>query len=366
MISPFEFQRPLDGVAVLGRDEEIDTVVEHATDGRPLLLTAPRRYGKTSLLRAAQHRLQSAGHAVVYVDLYGIGSAAEFAIRLEAAWRQVPVRWHERAARLLRTADVGVQLGGPGLRAVLSRRPDTDPTGALHTLLDLPVRLADDDADERVVVILDEFQALGVLDGIEGLLRSHVQHHAGVAGYVFAGSEPHLLAAAFEDPDRPFYGQTMRLRLDRPSRSALADIVSDGLQRHGRHPGDILDALLDRGRRHPQRTMMLAHFLFLATSEGQVAGPVELDVALAAARDHVRDEVHGRYDALTTNQKQALRLVAHDLSAYRGQPFVSLDAGSVSATLRQLRRDGLLESDGDDDRFVDPMLADWIRTALPL
>lgn len=138
--------------AVVGREEEIDTVVAHGTDGGPLLLTAPRRYGKTSLLRAAQARLQEHGHAVVYTDLYGVGSTAEFAIRLEAAWRAVPVGWRERAAQLLRTADVGVQLGGPGLRAVLSRRPDTDPTGALHTLLDLPLRLAaDTDGTDRFV-----------------------------------------------------------------------------------------------------------------------------------------------------------------------------------------------------------------------
>src|SRR5207237_9569528 len=65
----------------------------------------------------------------------------------------------------------------------------------------------------KVVVALDEFQAIGGFNGgsVEHALRAAVQHQREV-GYVFAGSEPSLMERMLT-PRRPFYkaGPVMRL-----------------------------------------------------------------------------------------------------------------------------------------------------------
>jgi hypothetical protein len=82
-----------------------------------------------------------------------------------------------------------------------SRRSQPDPIAAIHGLLDLPQKIAEQ-AGQRALVVFDEFQALIALTGMDGVVRSHIQHHTQVS-YVFSGSGPTPLRELFKiAPDR--------------------------------------------------------------------------------------------------------------------------------------------------------------------
>ncbi|MBA2348361.1 MAG: hypothetical protein H0V81_08700 [Solirubrobacterales bacterium] len=70
-------------------------------------------------------------------------------------------------------------------------RPGADEARtALLELLEVPAALYDEDGG-LTIVCLDEFQDLLVADdGLDGLIRSVIQHHGEAAAYVFAGSQP--------------------------------------------------------------------------------------------------------------------------------------------------------------------------------
>src|SRR5262249_48818249 len=91
-------------------------------------------------------------------------------------------------------------------------RTDRDVSRLAQEVFELPARLAET-RKRRVVVALDEFQAIGGFNGgsVEHALRAAVQHQRQV-GYVFAGSEPSLMERML-GPKRPFYkaGPVMRL-----------------------------------------------------------------------------------------------------------------------------------------------------------
>lgn len=367
MVSPFEFQRPLQPSDLAGRDSEVDQVARSAAEGRALTVVAPRRYGKTSVLLAAGERLHDLGHTVVHVDLYAVASLGELVLRLERGWARTRSAARKAVQRVLDAADVGVSLSGPGFSATLARRPATDPLPALHALLALPERVGR--RDGRVVLVLDEFQSVGAIRGAEGVLRSYAQHHHGVASYLFAGSEPALVDAAFDQPDRPFYGQALRLRLERPARGALATAVERGFAATGKDAGEALGPLLDLADRHPQRTMLLAHLLWEATPDSGTADLVRWGDALDAARGQVDGEVQALYDRASPNQRKLLRLLAARRAPYEGAGLrlVAMDSGSVAKTLAQLDRDGFVERvDGGGHRIIDPLLGDWIRRRLPV
>jgi hypothetical protein len=59
---------PAEGIQLLGRDREIAALRDLIHQGRNILFLAPRRSGKTSVLRALEHRL-AGEHRTVYVDL---------------------------------------------------------------------------------------------------------------------------------------------------------------------------------------------------------------------------------------------------------------------------------------------------------
>lgn len=71
----------------------------------------------------------------------------------------------------------------------------------------------------KVVLFIDEFQQIGELKNntvIEAAIRNAAQYAENTT-YIFAGSNRHLLARMFEDPERPFYSLVDKLILGRIS-----------------------------------------------------------------------------------------------------------------------------------------------------
>lgn len=198
-----------------------------------------------------------------------------------------------------------------GLREAVGRAlAGTDPLPTLHTLLALPERLAGHRGHARVLVVLEEFQSLGRVPGAEALLRSHAQHQRADASYLFAGSEPAMLTAAFNERSRPFYGQVETLLLSRLPGAELAAAIGAAFERTERHAGEVLAQLVGASEGHPQRAMLLAHLLWIRVAEGQVASRQDWDEALSAALTRIDADARAVLRGLQPGERKTLRAVA--------------------------------------------------------
>src|ERR1700721_3466221 len=68
MKNPFEFGRELGVDEIVDRDAEVAEVVGTIEQGGKLFVIGPRRYGKTSILKAAEDRLRTVGAVVLRYD----------------------------------------------------------------------------------------------------------------------------------------------------------------------------------------------------------------------------------------------------------------------------------------------------------
>src|SRR3954453_1156340 len=84
--SPFIYEEPVAPEALIDRSDELGTLTERATDGRNSRLEGARRFGKTSLLRAALAAASREGAGPVEVTFLGCVSAAAVAERIERAY----------------------------------------------------------------------------------------------------------------------------------------------------------------------------------------------------------------------------------------------------------------------------------------
>ena len=262
-VNPFVYSRPVAPEDVVDREEEVRQLLRNVVGGHYVRLYAPRKYGKTSLLKRALHDGErSEGLIPVLVDLYRVSSVADVTVRLERAYAQhLKGELRRRVEAFLQRTGVGLSLGAFGISARLQLEPTRDPLPALHALLDLPTRL-EAAGGYRALIAFDEFQDIGRIDGLDGLLRSHIQHHGDVASYVFAGSEPALMRLLFETKDRPLYGSAVPMRLGRLADPDIASYVADRFEASSRSVGEALNPILDAARGHPQRAMLLAHRLW--------------------------------------------------------------------------------------------------------
>jgi len=350
---------------VIDRDEETRTLLAHAAGGHFVRLYAPRKFGKTSLIRRAlREGERDEGLIPIAVDLYRVVSVADVAIRFERAYAQaLKGSLRSRVEEFLQRTGLGLSLGALGISARLQiDRRAVDPLPALHTLLDLPLRL--EEGGHRALVALDEFQDVTKIPDLDGLLRSHIQHQGHVASYVFAGSEPGLMKQLFETRDRPLYGSAVPLRLHRLEDGDVADYVAARFERTGRRVGEALAPLLTAARGHPQRAMLLAHRLWAELRPGEIGTLANWEAAHAAALAELEAEFEARWRGFDLAEQKTLRaVIAGGGSPYRDGVLRLLDLGKPTAqsALKRLHAGADVERDGTKQVVVDPLFAEWIE-----
>src|SRR5215204_4877918 len=317
-VNPFVYSRPISPEEIVDRDEETQQLLKNAVGGHYVRLYAPRKYGKTSLLRRAlADGERQEGLVPVLVDLYGAVSLADVAVRFERAYsKELRGAIRGRVEEFLQKTGLGLSLGAFGVSARLQLEPRHDPLPALHALLDLPLRL-EADGGYRALIVLDEFQDIVKVRGMDALLRSHIQFQGEVASFVFAGSEPGLMRELFEEKDRPLYAQAVPMRLGRLDDRDIAEYIASRFKETGRNVGEALNPLLGAAEGHPQRAMLLAHRLWHELEPGETATLADWTAAHLAAQAEVQPEFDAHWRRLSTNAQNALRAVF----VGKGSPF---------------------------------------------
>jgi uncharacterized protein len=235
-VTPFRYEDPLPvGEPLVDREAELQALSELRSCGAQHPPEAPRRYGKTSLLKHLIGELAARGGFGVYVDLYGVVSAAEVIARIERALRAAKLprsqaRWLEPRLRAS-TCSASVRMGPLSLaRSAPAGPPGSTEPGALQDRFAIFAELRER-VEAPVIVVLDEFQAvLGAASKIDATIRSEIQHHDRV-GYIFAGSHVGMMRELFSDRARPFYAQAPPVALGPLPAEPLAEYVSARFER---------------------------------------------------------------------------------------------------------------------------------------
>ena len=139
-VNPFIYSHPLSPDDIIDRDEETQQLLTAAVGGHYVRLYAPRKYGKTSLLRRVlRDGERQEGLIPILVDLYGVLSIADVAIRFERAYaRQLKGPLRARVEEFLQSTGLGLSLGALGISARLQidprsiRSPRSTPSSTSH------------------------------------------------------------------------------------------------------------------------------------------------------------------------------------------------------------------------------------------
>ena len=362
VLNPFVFTQPVDPDDLIDRDDETQRLLALAEGGHAIRLSAPRRYGKTSLLRRIGREAEKIGMNYVEVDFYGALSEIEVAERMEDGYAVIRSRTGELARSAIRALRPGISVGGGPVRVDSRPRVEERTKRLLSGLLDLPVGLFER-TGKRTLVAFDEFQALlAVGPGIDGLFRSRIQRHGDAASYIFAGSHPGLMNELFGRHERPFFGQARAFELEPLADFDIAEYVGERFERTRRRAGAALEPLLDLAAGHPQRAMLLAHQLWEQT-------PVDGEADAECWQRTVRTVFAGQdeafravWDSLETKEQAvyaALAVGGAGLFAERTLTRFNLSKSSARYAREALVRGGQIRKVDGGWLPVDPLLARW-------
>jgi uncharacterized protein len=257
--------------------------------------------------------------------------------------------------------------GTPGSVGV-SVTPQARTTALLERLA-LPLRLHERHG-RQCVVAFDEFQDVVRIPGVAATFRSELEQHGTAAAYIFSGSHPGLMRDTFADRRHSFFAQAAAVPLRELPPDELEQFISARFTAHKRDPGDGLGPLLDLAAGHPQRSMQLAHHLYMqAPTGGRAASTDTWEAALAAAFSETNEEAHAAWQSFSTTQQRVISVIAdrtvklNSAEATRRFDLVKSGTGTRKA-IDQLERNGHILPADDSAigwRLVDPLLDLWVR-----
>ena len=363
-LNPFRFSGPLAPEEMIDRDPEADDLLALAAGGHSFRLVGPRRYGKTTLLRRVLESAERDGTAAVLVDLQDVLSIAEIVVRIERAYERLkgPVRRHVET--MFRTWNIGLSLGGGGFTASLQRNPHVDAESVLLRLLELPASLFERQGTTSLIVF-DEIQDVLAVPGADGKIRSVIQHQGDAATYAFAGSAPGVMQQLFADPKRPLLDQAVPRNLAPLPLDAVAEYVSGRFRQTRREAGTALAPLLEFTRGHPQRSMMLAHYLWERTNRDGEADEGTWLAALDQAAADAAPLMNAIWRALSPNERRVARALAAattPLYSEETASAVGIKRSSIGRALESLVSNADVIEVGGGPRLTDPMFELWLRT----
>ena len=199
------------------REKESTEFIRKVTNGNHLVLTSPRRMGKTGLITHCFRQPEMAENFYTFfVDIYATSSLKEFVFKLGKeifeTLKPKGKRFVEQFFSVissLRPAfkldeTTGVPIFDIGIGEIRA---------AEFTLEEIFKYL--ETAGKPCLVAIDEFQQIEKYPekNIEATLRTYIQH-CNNATFVFAGSQRHLMQNIFFSSSRPFYQSAAILTLE--------------------------------------------------------------------------------------------------------------------------------------------------------
>ena len=371
--NPFVYGEVVPPASFVDREEELARLSRDLLAGQKVFLISPRRYGKSSLIRRALTAADRAGVLTIDVTLSSYSSYLAFLEGYARAVLAAETRWAKafswlREAIGVTRAEVRLEPGAAGLSVAFPGvRTARDVARLAPEVFALPARLAET-RGRRVVVALDEFQAVGGFNGgsVEEALRAAVQHQRRV-GYVFAGSEPSLMEAML-GPRRPFYKAGPVMRLQKIPLDPFAKFIEARFRKTGFRPeAGLGQALFELAGELPYDVQRLAHELWDDARALRLRA-VGVD-ALHATLGRLLAEHAVFFDATWQRLTLAQRAVLRALVLEDGQNLLSADvrtrhrlggASSVQAGLGALAREDVIMRDGDRYAVVDSLMREWI------
>jgi hypothetical protein len=373
--NPFTFGDLALDEAFTDREDELRELVSDMRNGQNVLVYAPRRYGKSSLvLRAAQEAMRKRA-LVGYCDVMKTPTkerlAAALARTIYADIASLVGQAFERAAELFRGLRVRptIEVDSDGtLRFTFQAgRRKTDIDDTIERLLELLGELAAE-RKRRVVIVFDEFQEIVSLDPkFPNLMRAVFQAQPEVS-HVYLGSKRHILERIFNDKNEPFWRSAKQLEIGMIAAPEFAPFIRRRFLDSGKGITDeALERLLAITHGHPYATQELAYFAWELIGPGAEAALPEVEEAVGRVLRSEHNHLSQLWDEAPRPQRLLMLALAAEptrsvySAAYHERHELPRHPTLQTALAGLIRKE--IAGRGADREYllIEPFLAEWLQ-----
>ena len=237
MVNPFYITGIIPEPYFCDREKEITWFIRTLENKAHILLTSPRRMGKTQLIRHVFEQPSIKDNCYTfYTDIYPTTSLHELVLFLSKEIYSVLV---PKGKAVIDKFLAGLHsLAGSIGYDPISGLPTFDiKLGDIHapelTLEEIFRYL--EQADKPCVFAIDEFQQIALYPekNVEALLRAHIQKMNNCL-FIYAGSNRHILENMFNSAAKPFYNSAEQIYLDCIPKDVYTAFANEQFSKAGR------------------------------------------------------------------------------------------------------------------------------------
>ena len=365
MGTPFQYGTIATKENFVDRGEDRTQLKNFLSSHINVMLISPRRWGKSSLVRAAMEELQNEDRTirVCYIDAFSIASEAEFyrtfASQVISCTSTKMERRIQDAKKFLTGVVPQIVIKDDVTNFMAFDVKFTPQERDKMDILRLPEVIAKEKGI-RIIVCIDEFQQLANLaeyKDMEGKMRSVWQHQQLVT-YCMFGSKRHMMMNIFNNSNSPFYrfGQIFFLQKI-PKEEWMPFIVRTFEKSSKKISGGFAELICEKVECHSWYLQQLCYFIWNATA---------LEVTEESFKQGFRQLINTNSpmfmsdtEHLTSSQIEMLRAVkdgVQQLSAADTKARYRLgNPNTIAKNKRLLQVKDILETDKGVLKFVDPV-----------
>ncbi len=350
------------------RVSETATMTGALHNGRNLTLIAPRRIGKTGLIRNVFYKLKEEQPEIVtlYMDIYPTQNLGEFvqlfASTVLGSLDSAPQKAMSRIGKFIKSLRPVFTLdqltGTPKVTVDIAAGSEEASMKELFEYLG--------SSEKRCYIAIDEFQQIGEYPekGVEAMLRSYIQFLPNV-NFIFAGSKQHVMQEMFMSAKRPFYQSTQILSIDQIEHQEYYRFAANFFAAQGRElTEDVFSSIYNEFNGHTWYIQAILNRLYGYSSQPDKD-------AVNYAQNEIVNESTYTYETLvgtlTSGNVKLLKAIAKEgcVKEINAGDFIQKHklkaASSVNASLKKLLDKELVYKNQDGYIVYDRFMAIWLR-----
>lgn len=370
--NPFAFGKVVSGDQFFNRNKEIAELKRDILNHQNIILYAPRRYGKTSLVLKTFNELRKKEKkfAGLFVDFYKVTTIEKFVSSISNEYAKNAGLSLEKIIDVLKNIFTGISpsitLDNEGNPKLEFNIQPSKRIQAFEEAMNLPAKLSS--GGKTVAVFFDEFQEVVKLDGFEfqKKIRAIIQLHDKVS-YIFCGSKFHLFQDIFNNKSNPLFNIGKKKYLDIIPEAEYTSYIS-------KHFSEVKDdfskdyarAIYSQAGSIPYNIQILCHEIYnLALLNKSVPFEELLSIGLDNIINRSNEEYILLYDNLSKSVKLTLEIIIHNngcnlfnsesLSEFRIAP------STLKKALNKLIADGIIISENKKYLFQDIFFKKWVE-----
>jgi AAA+ ATPase superfamily predicted ATPase len=369
--NPFIFGKVVHGENFINRKDDRRELILEIKNHTNIILYAPRRYGKTSLILQVFEdiRKKHKNFTGIFIDFYRINSREKFLVTLTGEYAKNSGLSIDKILTFLKSAVKGIipslsldQNGNPKID--LQFTPDI-PAAAFEDVVNLPKKLADN--GKLVCVVFDEFQEVTALNGkdFQNELRSVIQHHNNVS-YFFSGSKQHLIQQIFNNTNNSLYNIGKMKYLHKiPKEEFTQFITTEIISVKPDFNKNDASSLYNTADGISYYVQMLAHeFYNISLLNKNLPSATILESAKNNLMDNKNEEFLFIYENLNLSQKKALELILENAgrSLFRQEVLAKnkIASATLKKALSKLIEKGIISFENNHYCYQDIFFKHWL------